>query len=137
MADPQLSDIADKFAEIDIAMLSTLTDGGGIATRPMSNNGQVEYQGDSYYFTLEDTRTVGDIRVNPRVSLGFAGDGFWATAAGKAELIYDKAAFEEHWTPNIDKWFEDGVDTEGLVLLKVRAERIRFWDGADEGDIVM
>jgi general stress protein 26 len=51
MAEMTLSDIAEKMRDIDIAMLSTHTDGGIIASRPMSNNRDVEFDGDSYYFT--------------------------------------------------------------------------------------
>ena len=43
---------------------------------------------------------------------------------GRAELIRDRATFQQHWRPDLDKWFEKGVDTPGLVLLKVRATRI-------------
>jgi len=87
----KLAHIADTFAEIDIAMLSTVSTGGGIATRPMSNNGEVEHDGSSFYFSDGDTRKVADIERDRRVSLGFAGEGFWAAAEGQAELIRDKA----------------------------------------------
>ena len=66
-----LSDLSDKMREIDIAMLMTRTDGGAIAGRPMSNNGDVEYDGDSYYFTMSDARMVADIEADPTVSLAF------------------------------------------------------------------
>ena len=35
-------------------MLNTHTDGGQIATRPMSNNRDVEYDGDSWFFVAEE-----------------------------------------------------------------------------------
>ncbi len=47
MAKKDLSDIAEKMRDIDIAMLSTHSDNGTIAARPMSNNRQVDYDGDS------------------------------------------------------------------------------------------
>jgi general stress protein 26 len=37
-----LSDLAKWMRDIDFAMLSTRTEGGAIAGRPMSNNGDVE-----------------------------------------------------------------------------------------------
>ena len=51
MTDMTLSDLAKKMADIDFCMLSTRTAGGEIAARPMSNNGDVEYDGDSYFFS--------------------------------------------------------------------------------------
>ena len=57
-----LKDLAEQMRDIDIAMLSTHTEGGKIASRPMSNNRQVDYDGDSYYFTYEDALMVADIQ---------------------------------------------------------------------------
>ena len=47
MTDMTLSDLSEKMAEIDYCMLCTHSQGGRIAARPMSNNGDVEYKGDS------------------------------------------------------------------------------------------
>jgi len=136
MADRSLADIAARIGEIDIAILSTKTEGGAVAGRPMSNNAQVDYDGDSYYFTMDDTRTVGDIARDPQVGLGFQGDdGFYVSVEGRGSIVRDKAAFEAHWSPDLDKWFADGIDTPGLVMVKVSAERIHYWDGRDEGEI--
>jgi len=136
MSDKSLSDLAEKMRDIDITMLSTHTDGGAIGARPMSNNRQVDYDGDSYYFTWEQSRMVDDIQRDPKVGLSFQGEKAFAVAVeGTAELIRDKAAFKEHWTPDLDEWFEDGIDTEGVVMIKVGATRIHYWDGMDEGEI--
>ena len=136
MADRTLSDLADKIAKIDICMLSTHTEGGAIAGRPMSNNGEVEYDGDSFYFTWDQSRMVADIKADPNVALAFQGDkGFMVAVEGQAELITDKAQFEAHWTDGLDEWFTDGVDTDGLILIKVRAQRAHYWDGEDDGEV--
>jgi general stress protein 26 len=47
MPQMSLSDISEKMRDIDIAMLCTHTEGGAIAGRPMSNNREVDYDGDS------------------------------------------------------------------------------------------
>src|SRR4051812_10064556 len=72
MSTKNLEDLAKDMAGIDIAILSTHTDGGQIANRPMSNNGDVSYDGTSYYFTYERARTVSDIQKDPKVALGFS-----------------------------------------------------------------
>jgi general stress protein 26 len=136
-----IEEISKRMAGIDIAILSTHTDGGRIANRPMSNNGDVKYDGTSYYFTFEQARTVSDIQANPEVALGFAGkggifsDAIYVAVEGSAELIRDKAAFKQHWTSDLDRWFDKGVDTPGIVLIKVKARRITYWDGEDEGEV--
>jgi general stress protein 26 len=141
MKHKSIEDISKRMAGIDIAILSTHTQGGQIANRPMSNNGDVAYDGTSYYFTFEQARTVSDIQANPNVALGFTGQGgifsdaIYVAVEGVAELIRDKAAFQAHWTGDLDRWFEKGVDTPSLVLVKVKAVRITYWDGEDEGEI--
>jgi len=141
MKHKSLEEISKRMAGIDIAILSTHTENGQIANRPMSNNGDVQYDGTSYYFTFEQSRTVSDIQANPEVALGFTSEGgifsdaIYVAVEGAAELIRDKAAFKAHWKSDLDQWFEQGVDTPGIVLVKVKASRITYWDGDDEGEI--
>ncbi|MFL6845596.1 MAG: pyridoxamine 5'-phosphate oxidase family protein [Allosphingosinicella sp.] len=142
MADKSLADIAEKMRDIDFAILSTRTDGGAIAGRPMSNNREVDYDGDSWFFACEDTRTVQDIERDPRVGLGYQAKAgmlgmrpFFLTVEGRAELIRDNAEFAERWSKDLDRWFEKGIDTPGLVLIRVAAERLHYWDGHDEGEL--
>ena len=136
-----VKEISKRMAGIDIAILSTHTERGQIANRPMSNNGDVAYDGTSYYFTFEQARTVADIEANPKVALGFTGKGgifseaIYVAVEGTAELIRDKIAFKAHWTSDLDRWFDQGVDTPGIVLVKVKATRITYWDGREEGEI--
>jgi general stress protein 26 len=128
--------------DIDFAVLSTRTEGGAIAGRPMSNNREVEFDGDSYYFACEDTRTIGDIRRDPSVGLGYQSKSgmlgmkpFFLTVEGHASLIQNKEEFAEHWRKDLDAWFKQGIDTPGLTLIKVHAERLHYWDGYDEGEL--
>jgi general stress protein 26 len=143
MKQKTLEDISERMAGIDIAVLSTHTEGGQIANRPMSNNGDVAYDGTSYYFTFEEARAVRDIQANPNVALGFVGEGgiftdaIYVAVEGSAELVRDKAAFKAHWTSDLDRWFEKGVDTPNIVLIKVKATRITYWDGEEEGEVTV
>ncbi len=91
----------------------------------MSNNGDAEYAGDSFYFTRETSRVVHEIQRDPKVSLAFstapgllAGAGLYVSVEGKAQVVRDKAQFEDHWSPDLDIWFEQGVDTPGVVMLE-------------------
>lgn len=144
MAQKSLADISKKMSGIDIAMLSTKTEHGQIASRPMSNNGDVEYDGDSYYFTWERSRLVDDVERDAHVSLAFSqapglllGGGLYVAVEGRADIIRDKTQFEAHWNADLDSWFEQGVDTPGIVMVKVHADRIAYWDGQDQGEIIL
>ena len=137
-----LAELSEKMRDIDFCMLTTHGANGVIASRPMSNNREVEYDGDSWFFTCEDAHMVGEIEADPGVSLIFQGKSglfgvrpFFATVEGRAELIRDKAQFEAHWTSGLDRWFKQGVDTPGLLLIKVRAAKAHYSDGEEEGTI--
>lgn len=138
-----LADIAKDMAGIDIAILSTHTEGGEIANRPMSNNGDVAYDGTSYYFALQTTRVISDIEQDPKVGLGFSSEagifseGIYVAVEGVADLIRDKTAFQRHWNPDLDKWFEQGVDTPGLVLIRIKAKRVTCWKGREEFEVTV
>ena len=132
-----LSDIAAKLAEIDTAMFVTKTEGGAIAARPMSNNGDVQDDGTTYHFTTDDGRIDDDLKRSSECGATYDnGNGFWAAVQGQAKLITDRAEQEKHWVPDLEKWFADGLDTEGLILIEVTARRIHYWDGRDEGELM-
>jgi general stress protein 26 len=144
MSNMTLADVSEKMRKIDFAVLFTRSEFGYPAGRPMSNNGDVEYQGDNWFFTDESTRMVADIERDPKVALSFRGETgllgkppIFIAIEADAELIRDKAAFEEHWTGGLDRWFKQGVDTPGLVLIKAHARRIHYWDGEDEAELTV
>jgi len=142
MAEMALDEISEKMRDIDFAVLSTRAEDGAIAGRPMSNNREVEFDGDSYFFTCDDTRTIADIRRDPNVGLAYQAKSgmlgmkpFFMTLEGRASLIKDKEEFARRWTKDLEAWFKDGIDTPGLTLIKVEAERLHYWDGYDEGEV--
>ena len=48
----------------------------------------------------------------------------------------DLAVSETGWTHSqYIAGFEQGIDTPGVVLVKVHATRIHYWDGEDEGEV--
>ncbi|MCB2377237.1 pyridoxamine 5'-phosphate oxidase family protein [Hymenobacter sp. BT635] len=136
MAHKTLHDIAEKMKRLDIAMLTTETSRGQFASRPMSNNGDVTYDGNSYFFTYDGSRTVQDIEKNPHVGLTFEGPKrLYISITGRATLIRHKPTMQQHWVPDVEQWFKQGIDTPGIVLIRVEANRIKYWQDADEGEL--
>jgi len=136
MADLQLSYISKKMRKLDICMMTTIAPDGTIVSRPMSNNGDVEYDGNSYFFTYEESELIDELKGNDNTNLSFTGnDGLYISIAGKALLTTDKKILEEHWLDELDQWFQDGVNTPGIILVHVKADRIRFWHKEEEGEV--
>lgn len=140
-----LADISKAMKDIDFCMLVTRAEDGSIAGRPMSNNREVAYEGTSRFFTCDDARMTGDIGRDPSVGLTYQGKagllgvvgkpGMFIHVEGQARIVTDKSKFAEHWTPGLDRWFEQGIDTPGLRLIEVAAKRIHYWDGEDNGEV--
>ncbi|RDJ03147.1 pyridoxamine 5'-phosphate oxidase family protein [Rhizobium grahamii] len=136
-----LPELSKKLQQIDFCMMTTCG-GKTLSTRPMSNNGEVEYDGDSWFFSYEDTRKIDDLKGNPGLSLTFTAPpsllgkpGIFIAVDGNAQLIRDRQEFEARWTEGLDRWFPQKFNTPGLVLIKAHALNIQYWDG-DEHDVI-
>ncbi|MDM0115804.1 pyridoxamine 5'-phosphate oxidase family protein [Variovorax sp. J22R133] len=144
MSDLTLQELSKKIADIDFTMLTTRTEDDQIAGRPMSNNGDVEFDGDSCFFAWATSRVAKDIAREPKAALMLQGKAgllgkppLMISMQGDAELIRDKAQFAAHWQKELDRWFTEGVDTPGVVMIKFHARRIHYWDGEDEGEFLV
>ena len=49
------------------------------------------------------------------------------SVSGKAKLIKDRELMKEHWAKNLKEWFKDGLDKPGIVMIKVEAQKIKYW----------
>ncbi|MCE7061525.1 pyridoxamine 5'-phosphate oxidase family protein [Dyadobacter sp. CY343] len=136
MAEKTLKDVAEIMKDLDICMLTTTTSNGMLASRPMSNNGQVEYDGNSHFFTWENSRMVSDIEMDNGVNLSFQGiKDIFISITGKAEVTRSREKMEEHWVEELNAWFEDGLDTPGIAMITVEAKQIKYWQGEEEGEV--
>ena len=137
MAERSLRQIAEKLKATDIAMFVTKTgEDGKIAARPMSNNGDVSgADGATYHFTTDDGRIDDDLRRSPQCGAIYASGDFYCAIQGQGRLIRDQAEQAKHWKDTLNKWFDNGLDTEGLILIELKPDRIAWWDGRDEGEL--
>ena len=99
----KLEDISTDMKKIDICMMTTLCGKGTLDARPMSNNQDVDYSGDSYFFANGDASVVEELSTNPEVSLAYSGTHSMLNPAplfialeGRAELVRDKSQFANH-----------------------------------------
>ena len=142
-----LADISEAMKDIDFCMLVSRAEDGSIGGRPMSNNREVAYEGTSWFFTFDHHRSAADIARDPAVGLSYQGKagllgvvgkpGMFIHVEGEARLVRDKVRFADHWEKGLDRWFEQGIDTPGLVMIEVAARRIHYWDGMDEGEVTL
>lgn len=136
-----LKDISEKMRDIDICMMTTTRDDGELVARPMSNNREVDYDGDSYFFAYGKSDVAREIQSNPKLNLSLvhepaiAGKSFYLSVMGQGRVTNDRAEMQKHWVKDLEIWFENGLDTPDLVMLNVKAKTLKYWHGRDEGEV--
>ncbi len=135
MKNASLKAVAEKMKNLDFCMLITQDGRNGFHTRPMSNNGLVEYDGNSWFFTYEDSNKVRQIEADAKVSLIYQNDDMlFMECYGQASIIRRKSMMEDKWMDELNQWFPQGLDTSGICMIKVEATRIQFWHKEEEGE---
>lgn len=124
--------VAELVERAQTAMLTTMTVDGDHLSRPMAVQ-EVEFDGDLWFFTYDDSDKAGQIAANPKVNVSFSNDkkSEWTSIAGTAEIVHDRAKAEELWSKPLETWFPDELETSGLALIKVHASTAEYWDAAD------
>jgi general stress protein 26 len=121
---PSLSpeDLSNGIHRTHFFMPSTGEGDGGLSIRPINNNGNVEYHGEFWIFSYEDTRKVAATTGDPQVNLSLSAcpsllgkTGIFTVVNDQASIIKDKAAFEELWVEELEPRLEQGV---GFVRIK-------------------
>lgn len=136
MATLSLRSLAKHMKQLDICMMVTMTKRGGFNSRPMSNNKDVTYKGDSFFFTYEKSGKIKEIEASNNVCLVFEGKSdLYISVTGKAKLIRNKEAFREHWVDSLNQWFENGINTKGILLIHVKGTKIKYWQREKEGEV--
>ena len=131
-----IGELAKLMAGIDICMMTTTSANGSLVSRPMSNNGEVDYDGTSYFFTWTESGVAKELKLNKNVNLAFeASRKTYVSAAGKARLVTNKSQMEDHWSPDLDEWFPQGLETDGILMIEVKAKRIKYWNGERESEV--
>ena len=128
-----LAEIAALIADIDICMLVTNSE-EGLRGRPMSNNRNVEYDGDSWFYAARDGLHVADIEADPAVALAYMHTerGIWISIEGDATVTDDVERKRALWQDELATWFPGGPDDDQVVLIKVQADRARLWNDGEE-----
>ncbi len=131
--------VADLMRDLDFCMFTTHAADGELRSRPMSNNGEVEFDGDVWFFSAADSRKVEEIQANPQVHLSYSDtkNFRFISMSGEAKIVRNVDKKQELWLEELDRWFEDGPDSDDVVLIKVTPTVVAFWSGEDEGELTL
>jgi general stress protein 26 len=129
--------VKELVEDIDFTMLTTVDAAGNLVSRPMSTR-EMDENGAIWFFTGDQTKKVDEVEADHDVGLSYldAKGMRFVSVAGKAIVVHDQAKMKELYTPSLDIWFEDGLDTPGVALLKVTPVECEFWE-PKHGKVVM
>jgi len=129
-----IPEIAELLKDIDICMLATRGADGELHARPMSNNGKVEWDGDSWFFAPADGRLVAAIEQHAEAVTTYrADDRFaWVALSGSAGVVDDPEQKRRLWLDELERWFPNGPDDPNVALIRVASSAAQWW--TDKGD---
>lgn len=121
--------IGQIIEDLRVAMVTTLPADGIPVSRPMYVQ-EVDENGHLWFFALQNSALMRQVRENHRVNVTFSSveQSKFLSTSGIATEIYDRKKMEEIWDSNLKGWFTEGLETEGLVLLRLEMEDVEFWD---------
>jgi len=134
-----ITQIAKMMRDLDFCMLTTKAEDGYLRARPMSNNGEVEFDGDVWFFSAADSRKVAEIEADPLVQLSYSDTKrfLFIAMSGEAAIVRNAQKKQELWVEDLERWFEDGPDSEDVVLIKVTPNVVAYWNGEEDGEIAL
>jgi general stress protein 26 len=125
-----LEKLRELVKDIDFCMLTTVDEGGDLHSRPMSSNGDIDEDGDLWFFTSASSHKVSEIEKLPKVNVSFADpdNQRYISVSGIAQLVRDRAKIDELWRPEFKIWFPEGKDDPEVALLRVNLQKAEYWD---------
>ena len=125
-----LEKLRELIKEIDFCMLTTIDEEGDPHSRPMSSNGDIDPNGDLWFFTNRSSHKVGEVARSPKVNVSFADPDKqrYVSVTGMSQLIRDREKIDELWRPEFKMWFPKGKDDPEIALLCVSLEKGEYWD---------
>src|SRR5688500_9548991 len=123
--------LREMIKAIDLCMLTTVDESDELHSRPMSLNGDVDEEGNLWFFTSSQSHKASEIERTPNVNISFidTGDQRYVSISGVAQLLQDKQKIKELWKPVLKAWFPDGPEQPDVALLKVKMTKAEYWDG--------
>ena len=96
----------------------------------MSVNGEIEDNGDMWFFTYGSSHKVDEVEDNAQVNVSFAAPAqqCYVSLSGTAQLVTDREQLKKRWQPELKAWFPKELDEPDIALLKVTTSKAEYWD---------
>ena len=128
MDQEQAAKLWDMIKATQFAMLTT-EDEGELRSRPMVAS-QKAFDGTLWFFTNASSHKVDEVQAEQRVGVSYSDPSKqnYVSMSGRASLVRDRAAIDEHWAEPLRTWFPKGKDDPDVALLRVAVSQAEYWD---------
>ena len=129
--------LADIMKDIDICMMTTVGAYGHLHSRPMSNNRNVTWDGDTWFFAFADSSQAQETEREPNVNLAYAVPEkiIFVSVVGRGEIVKDDTKKKELWYDELERWFPNGPEDDNVVLIKVSGKEAFYWGKDGDGEL--
>jgi general stress protein 26 len=128
-SDENLHIVGDIIETVRVGMLTAMGQDSAPLTKPLFAQ-EIDEQGQIWFFTSTSSVLLQQTRIHPEVYLTFADSNKhkYLAIVGTASEVTDQKKMEELWDPSLKTWFKEGLETPGIVLLKVQVQDAEYWD---------
>ncbi|GAA2441118.1 pyridoxamine 5'-phosphate oxidase family protein [Agromyces soli] len=130
-------DAYDRISELvyaaDVAMLTTVGEGGALHARPLAAL-QERFDGTLRFLVEDPSPKLEELREHPRVNVAYSSKRGYLSVAGVARVVEgEEGAVDELWGPAAEAWFPGGREDPELVVLEVLPESAEYWALTEPG----
>ncbi len=134
-----ISEIRKIIKETKFCMLNTNNQNGQIDSRPMLtvfHNSEEEH---IFFFCMKNSQKIIDLRENNHISLSYQDNSKenYIHIIGKADITEDVATMQSKWDKQLNTWWPNEAQTEGMSMIKVKINSIRYWTKDENGTITI
>ena len=125
-ASAESSLVAKLIEDMRVAMLTTVSDGGALVSRPMAPL-TMDQVGVLWFFTDIRSEKLDRLR---QVNVAFSNEdkSTYVSLSGRGEVDTEPSRLDAFWTPMAKPWFPEGPHSPHLALLRFVPETAEYWD---------
>ena len=130
----KLEKLDELLRAVGTAMFTTADeDTGRLHSRPMALRGGLDGEC-LYFFSYLGSEKLDDVKQDRHVNCAFAHPGkkHFVSVSGRAFTTTDRAKMDEKWDATMKAWFPQGLDTDGICLIRVGVDDAQYWDAPNQ-----
>lgn len=118
-------EVYELINEYDVGMMTNINEEGKLVSHPMTLQGEVTSDV-LWFITHRNSEKVTELKKNNEVNVAFH-DNDSISVSGQVEIVDDVAKKKELWSKTIEVFYDEGPESEQIILLKVNIESIEYW----------